>query len=222
MMVDKRPQLLSDRVDPTALTSIDQLIPPPLSRSRRLVIGVTILVITVMLSLLFRLGVIYPQPEGFGSSSSTPSLSLSTDGSAVALTTIFSNSSGRDLRLSNPDVRLPGAEVRRVSLSSADSVQLPPAPGDILPAVLPANSSAQLVITFVPTSCEDRPLPWGSISVQLDIVDSAWPSFGRRYSISNALVSGSASRLAVFSPTLGQSPVSTTPLLAACRLLARQ
>lgn len=205
-----------DIIDP-----IDALIPPSRPWWVRLLVGVAIVSIIGLGAGLWGFGYVYPQPDCCGSGSGSADMALAADGHAVTVTAFMFNSSGRDLRISRATANLPGATVLRIAMLDRSNSTFPIGRTEALPAVVDGRTSRSLVITFVPTTCQDDPKPWGSVQVHLDVVNEWWPSFGRTYTIADPVVDHSQHTLSVWSPDQAGSAMPTTPLAAACALLGR-
>ncbi|TPW11140.1 MAG: hypothetical protein FD127_3394 [Acidimicrobiaceae bacterium] len=202
-----------DIIDP-----IDELIPPSRPWWVRLFVGVAIVSVMGLGAALWGFGYVFPQPDCCGSTSGSAEMSLTADGTAVTVTALIFNSSGRDLRISRATADLPGARVLGIAMLDESNSTFPISRTEPLPAVVGARTLRRLVITFVPTTCEDEPEPWGSVAVHLDVVNESWPSFGRTYTIPDPVVDQGHS---VWSPDAAINATSTTPLAAACALLGR-
>lgn len=197
---------------------IDQLVPPPRPWWTRLVVGVAIVGTVGVLSALFGLGYLYPRPECCGSGSGSSTLSLTPDGNAVTATTYFYNSSGRKLEILSATADLPGARVINISLVNDNRAYFPPQHLDRLPAIVSGTSGSRVAITFVPRTCDDRRDTWGTLDLDLDVVNGWLPSITRTYTLPDPVAR--ADQLAVFPPTdEPNSPATLPPLAAACALL---
>ena len=148
-------------------------------------------------------------------------MSLTPDGNAVNVAAFFFNSSGRDLRITSASADLPGATVLGVELLDEQSNVFTTSRTTPLPAVIDGTTSRHLVITFVPTSCQDDGRPWGKVSVRLDVVNDWLPSIDRTYVVPNAVVDADSDQLLVFRPDGEDATPSTTPLAAACAPVGR-
>jgi hypothetical protein len=146
-------------------------------------------------------------------------MSLTPDAKAVDVTVGFFNSSGRDLRLSAASADLPGATVLDIAMLDENNDTFPISRTTSLPAVIEGATLRRLVITFVPTRCEDDGRPWGEVDVRLDVVNDWLPSIDRTYTLPGAVVDVDPSTLAVLPPGDLDSSTLTMPLAAACALL---
>lgn len=202
------------------LDPIDELIPRPRRHLTRFGIAVGVLSVVGLLSFAFGFGYAYPRPECCGSGSGSAPVSLNEAGDAVIVSAYFFNSSGRDLEVTAASARLEGARVVSTGFLPEDYPSVMPFEPEPFPGVVPGHSSARIAIEFVPERCDGESLPWGSTAVDLRVVNSWVPSFGRTYELPDALVGGPAEPLDVFPPA-GRDVASTmtTPLAAACALL---
>ncbi|MEY2554153.1 MAG: hypothetical protein QOC57_2013 [Ilumatobacteraceae bacterium] len=204
----------------TIIDPIDQLIPPPRPWWVRLAIGLAIVAVVGFGSALWRAGYVYPKPECCGSGSGGTRMSLTDDGTAVMITKMFYNSSGRRLKISAASAELPGASVLGLAILEE------PDPYPIirtapLPAEVDGAAYRSLAITFVPTSCHDQQPPWGKVTVKLDVIHEIWPSVSRTYTVPGAVFETSNGAMSV-TPTEGiDTTTLTTPLAVACALLGR-
>jgi hypothetical protein len=203
------------RADP-----IDQLIPPPRSWRTRLVVGLLIVATVLVVSALIGGGFLYPQPECCGSGNGGAEMTLTTDGTAVTITALFFNSSGRDLTILSASADLPGATVVHISFEPGDDL-FAPEQTQQLPAVIGGNKVGQFAITFIPRTCTDEGTAWGSVTVELDVVNRWLPSIDRKYTLPHPVVDQQTNPLSIFPPN-NNLIFSTlhTPLAAACALLS--
>lgn len=199
---------------------IDELIPPPRSRWVRLLVGLVILAAVGVGAALWGFGFVYPKPECCGSGGGGAMMSLTEDGKAVTVTAFFFNSSGRDLRVSAATADLPGATVLGIAMLDENHT-FPISRTKPIPAVVGGTRDGQLVITFVPTTCHDDRLPWGTVTVRLDVMNGWLPSIGRTYTLPGAVVDAGQGQLSVFPPEGLDIATLTTPLASACALLGR-
>jgi hypothetical protein len=147
-------------------------------------------------------------------------MSLAPGGKAVNVTAFFYNSSGRDLRIAGASADLPGATVLGIELLDEENISMFTMRRTTpLPEVIDSTTSSHLVISFVPTSCQDDGRPWGTVNVQLDVVNDWLPSIDRSYTLPGPVVDAGPDNLAVFPPEGQDSTPLTTPLAAACALL---
>src|SRR4051812_14729277 len=198
---------------------IDTLIPPPRPAWVRLIFGAAVILAAVVGSELWAAGFVYPRPDCCGSGSGGAEMKLSDDGKSVDVTTMFFNSSGRDLRISSAKADLPGATVLGVAILGENDIFVSSHPKPF-PAVIGGTQARQLVITFVPTTCDDNDQAWGTASVRLNVANSKIPSVGRTYTLPTPVVD-EQDRVSVFQPTGLNNDMSATPLVAACALLGR-
>lgn len=197
---------------------IDQLIPPPRPWWLRLVVGLLIVGTVGVLSALVGFGYVYPRPECCGSGGGSSMMTLTPDGKAVIVTTYFYNSSGRDLKILSATADLPGVRVLDINFVDNNEAYLP-LRLEPFPAVIEGTSMARLAITFVPDDCDDHRTTWGTLDLDLDVVNRWLPSIDRTYTLPDAVAT--ADQLSVFAPT--DDPIFSTalaPLDAACALLA--
>ncbi len=200
---------------------IDALVPAPRPTWARLAIGIAITALVGTVAFLWGFGFLFPQPGCCGTGGSSAVLALTEDGRAVTITASLYNSSGRDLTIDSATADLPGADVLGITLVDRDNYSYPTRNVSPLPAGAPARDLSRLLITFVPTTCEDTTDTWGSVTVDLSVADSPFPSFGRTYELPDP-VFGSAGNLAVFAPeSLQETSLPQRPLAAACALLGR-
>lgn len=205
-----------EAVDDSAL---DALIPPPRSRWVRLLIGALVVGLTGFGAALWGQGYLYPKPECCGSGSGGTTLALTPDGRAVSVTAYFLNSAGRDLRVDRAEVDLPGAQVLDVALVDPMNTTFPVTAGRPLPATIAGTTSAQVLITYVPTTCTDPVGDWGTVRLRLRVTGEWWPSVGRTYRLPGPVVRADDS-VVVFGPE-GYSGAAGRPLSTACELLGR-
>jgi hypothetical protein len=205
----------------TITDPIDELIPPPRPWWVRLFVGLVIVSVAGVGAALWGYGYVYPQPECCGSGDASALMSLTPDGKAVDVTVAFFNSSGRDLRISAASADLPGATVLDIAILGEDNDTFPISRTTSLPAVIEGATLRRMVITFVPTSCEDDGRRWGEVDVRLDVVNDWLPSIDRGYTLPSAVADARSNDLAVFAPEGLDSSTLTMPLAAACALLGR-
>jgi hypothetical protein len=205
-----------DIVDP-----IDALIPPSRPWWARLLTGLAIVSIVGTGAALWGFGYVYPQPECCGSGSGSAEMALTADGKAVTVTAVIYNSSGRDLRISRATAHLPGATVLNIAMLDERNITFPISRTEALPAVIDGTTLRRLVITFVPTRCHDDGAAWGSVAVDLHVVNEMWPSFGRTYTVPDPVVDRGQNALSVWAPNDEINAMSGAPLTAACALLGR-
>ncbi len=208
-----------DTIDP--IDPIDQLVPPPHPWWVRLVIGLAIVVTVGAGSILWGSGYVFPRPECCGDGGGGTQMARTIDGTAVEVIVPFFNSSGRTLRISGATANLPGANVVGIAVVDGDPETYPVNEPGTYPADV-GSSRANLVITFVPTRCHDDGRPWGTVALQLDVVNGWLPSVGRTYTLPNAVVGTGPSELQVWPPDAFDYSRFTTPLAAACALLGPQ
>ena len=215
--------LSKSRADPEEqLDAIDELIPPPRPWWVRLLVGLVVVSIVGVGAVLWGFGFVYPQPDCCGSGSATATMSTTTDGKAVQVTTALFNSSGRDLTVSSATASLPGATL--LGITMLEDFAFPAFPGGRphpLPAVVHGGAMVQLVITFVPTTCQDNGQRWGSVTARLDVANSALPSFSRNYTLPQPIFEQGKTQLSARLPDGLELTGPTTPLAAACGLLQR-
>jgi hypothetical protein len=211
-VIDERDEhVLGRTVDP-----IDALIPPPRPWWYRLIGGAVAVAAVATIAFLWSFGYITPQPDCCGSGSGSAYLSLTPDGSAVAVSAYFYNSSGRELTIESARADLPGAEVLAVEVLDPDNDEYPTDNVSPLPAVAPPNSGTRLWITFLPETCVDSAeSAWGRVTLDLDV--AGWWSIGRRHEIP---VIEQRGELAVFAPAW-VTQVMQSPLADACAMLRR-
>lgn len=206
-----------ERTDP-----IDQLVPRPRPLAARLVLGLLVVGLTGVVASLVGFGYITPAPDCCGGGGGSPMLGLAADRESVVLLVPISNPSGRSLIVERAEVDLPGARVVDVALDVDDS------PGPVfpvspaaLPAVLAGDTSAQLVIRFVPDDCRTGSLdPWGSAVLRVEVDHDVLPSIGRDVRLA-ALVHPGTDDLDVLPPQGAEAATSMRdPLMAACAMLA--
>jgi hypothetical protein len=207
---------------PTEIKSdpIDQLIPPPRPWWVRLAVGLAIVAVLGFGSVLWRSGYMYPQPDCCGSGDGGVRMSLTDDGKAVMITKLFYNSSGRRLQISAASAELADATVLDVALLDQPD-PYPMIRTTPLPAEIGGTANRSVVITFVPTRCREQQLPWGKVTVHLDVVHEIWPSASRTYTLPGAVFDESNGAPSV-TPTDGlDTSALSTPLATACALLGR-
>ena len=201
---------------------IDELIQPPLVWWARLLVGLAVVLTAGFASFLWGNGYLRPQPDCCGNGGGSADMALTPDGEAVTITAFLFNSSGRRLRVSSATVDLPGATVLNITILDENEVSLFPIPNTAvreLPATIAGGSTRRLVITFVPTRCDDDIGPWGTAKVRLDVVGVWWPTFGRTFTVPNPIVDSRRSQLSVFPPEGVDPSTLKTPLASACALL---
>jgi hypothetical protein len=201
----------------TTRDPIDQLIPPPRPWWTRLVVGLLIVGSVGILSALFGFGYLYPRPECCGNGGGDSMMTLTPDATAVTVTTYFFNSSGRDLEILSATADLPGALVLDINLVD-DTEGYLPLRLEPLPAVIEGTTMARIAITFVPESCDDQSETWGTLDLDLDVVNRWLPSIDRTYTLPEPVATSYG--LSVFPPTDDPMFAPTlAPLDAACALL---
>jgi hypothetical protein len=206
---------------PTIPDPIDELIPPPRPWWVRLVVGLVIVSAVGVGAALWGYGFVSPQPGCCGSGGGSAQMSLTADGTAVTVTAVFFNSSGRELRITDASADLPGATVSGIEMLDEDNDTFPISRTTPLPVTIGGTATRRLVITFVPTSCQVDREPWGEVTVRLDVMNGWLPSFGRTYTLPTPVFDGDPGSLSVFPPEGVDSSRLTTPLAAACALLGR-
>jgi len=213
---------MNTHIDSDTLTRpdpLDQLIPPPRPWWLRLVIALVIVGLVGVGSYLVGQGYVYPRPNCCGSSTSTPTMTLSPDGGSVLLSTFFFNSGEAALEVRGANVQLPNAHVVKVGVAverngSTDLFEM-----GAVPAVVPGHGTARVVVAFTPDSCVDTAAQWGTIQLRLD-VHSSLPSIERTYRVPGSVVNTSLG-ISLFPPNGDEKWSSLrTPLAAACALLA--
>ncbi|HWM20325.1 MAG TPA: hypothetical protein VNO51_11605 [Ilumatobacteraceae bacterium] len=205
----------------TTSDPIDELIPPPRPWWVRLVVGLVIVSVVGVGAALWGYGFVFPQPGCCGSGGGSAQMSTTADRTAVTVTVVFFNSSGRELRISDASADLPGATVLGIAMLDEDNDTFPISRTTPLPATIDGTTTRRLVVTFVPTSCRDDRDPWGKLTVELDVVNGWLPSIGRTYTVPGAIFDGDPSSLSLFPPEGVDSSTLITPLAAACALLGR-
>lgn len=200
---------------------IDLLIPPPRPWWVRLVVALVAVGVVGTCSFLVGYGYLYPRPDCCGSGSGAGDLVLSPGGESVIVHAYAFNSSGRDLTIESADVDLPGARVVDVTLNEG-AWDGPPnlGRGEELPAVWFGGRSSRISIEFVPESCEAPASDWGSVSLQLDVVNAWLPSIDRTYDLPDPVVSEGNGGVMVWPPDDSTNWYAMDdPLEIACRLL---
>lgn len=200
-------------------STLDALIPPPRSRWVRLLIGALVVGVAGFGAALWGQGYLYPKPECCGSGSGAATMALTPDGKAVTVTAYFLNSAGRHLRVESADVDLPGAQVLDVSLVDPANTTYPVTSAQRLPATIAGTTSAQVLLTYVPTTCTDPVGDWGTVRLRLHVTGEWWPSVGRTYRLPGSVVRANDS-LVVFGPETFNGSAGR-PLSTACELLGR-
>jgi hypothetical protein len=197
---------------------IDELIPPPHRWWVRFAVGLVVVLTTGVGAVLWGFGFVYPKPDCCGGGSGGALMSLSEDRQAVRVTAYFFNSSGRDLLITDASADLPGATVTSIAIADEDHSPFPILHANPLPFTIAGTGSRRLLITFVPTTCQDDGKPWGTVTVGLDVINGWLPSSHRDYQLPNPVVGSEQSTLGVILP---DGTTLTTPLAAACALLGR-
>jgi hypothetical protein len=206
----------------TETDPIDLLIPRPRSWWVRLVIGVVVVGFVGVGSFLWGTGAFYPRPDCCGSGGGGAQISLTEDGTAVTITTMFFNASRYDLWIQSATAVLPGATVVDVAVVDEGNHTFPISLSRPLPTLVRQGGLESLVITFRPNTCVDSTAQWGTVTAQLDVADSPFPTISRTYRLPNAVVDRGQGSLSVFAPESRQAAGAiTTPLAAACALLGR-
>lgn len=210
---------------PTADDPLDQLVPRVRPWWQRLIVGGGVVAVVGVLSVLWRFGGVYPQPD-VGRGVETPLfLRLADDGGSVEIATSFWNGSQHPLRITDARADLPGAQV--VSIAVLDAASVLPLPA----TAAPEPTGAIVVVRFVPATCTDGPRPWGTVELDLE-VDGRLPSLGRTYRLPHALVPAGegwpltdAAGLDIAGLDIAGLDAAglhaAGPLAAACRLLGR-
>jgi hypothetical protein len=205
---------------------IDALVPPS-RRSSRFVAGALVLASVGYLSWQYGSGAIVPRPDCCGSASTGAMMTATPDGQSVTVQALFDNSSRHDLIVESAQAVLPGATVESVELTPTDDGLVLPLPANAStpPVLVPHQGLAQVVVTFVPESCNLPPMNeggWGSVTLDLAVADNGWlPSFGRRFTLPDPIVLPGEQNLGVFGSDGIRSYDPTDPLDAACALLSR-
>ena len=171
---------------------LDQLIPPPLTLERKLVVGTVLLALTVAFTILNIGGYLLPKPFGGLSFGSGGHLTVDRARGLVATPVMIPNNSQRTVRVVAVTLDAPGAELVDVELAietEGEVIEL----GDVrvsvgtstykttlaLPAPIGAGQHAFLILWFRPLDCEDSAPPWGIVSATFDFGDDAFPPFAR-------------------------------------------
>lgn len=205
---------------PGPVDPIDDLIPPPRPRIVRLVIAIVVLALVTCGAIAYGFGYVYPRPDCCGSGSGDAPMSLTRDGQAVMVAAYFFNSSGRELRISDADVDLPGARVLDVGFLDEDTPRVLPYESDPFPGIVGGHEGARIAVTFVPETCDGDPGSWGTATLRLHVVNSWLPSVGRSFELPDPIVDPTQSPLSVFAPANRPTAnEASTPLAAACALL---
>ena len=204
------------RTDP-----IDELIPPSRPLIVRLLIGIGVVGVVGLLSALVGLGFVYPQPDCCGSGGGSSMMLLADEGESVAIVTWFFNSSGRELRIDDAEVDLPGARVLDVQLARDQDGPVLPIASLPLPATVGGHELVRVVVTFVPERCSGPDDVWGEVDLDLEVVNGWLPSFGRTFRLPDPVVEVGRGTLSVLPPNDDPALSSMRdPLAAACALLA--
>jgi hypothetical protein len=221
------------------LDPIDELIPPAPSRSRRLMIGVTTVVLAGFASWLWSSGMVYPQPDCCGGGSSGSLMWINPDRTSVSITTLFVNSSDHDIVVRKGDGQLPGASFGGITFAAAGTFPLPFDDSVRSPVVVAEQSSITVIIRFSPTSCSDGANPdapersfkadkdttgepWGTVDLDLAVADGWLPSVGRRFRLPKPVFAGSGrGQLEIVNRDDTSRTAGTTPIETACLLLGR-
>lgn len=208
---------------------IDVLMPPPRPWWLRLVAAATLLIIVGVVAYLWGFGYLRPAPDCCGSGSSTAFMTIGEDGDSVTITAYLFNSSPSDLVATGAQAQLSGAEVVRVEPLQPDG---PLFATERFPIIIDGHGDGRFAVTFKPLDCDDaeerQPEPgepdsaaWGTLTVDLAMPDSWYPTLGRSYQLEDPLVSAGPGGFAVTPPSGQDVPVDTArPLTAACQLLA--
>ncbi|MCP4965576.1 MAG: hypothetical protein GY926_10095 [bacterium] len=156
---------------------LDQLIPPPLSRPSKLLVGSLLLLLAGVIAYLNLGGYIVPQPFNGISFGSSSQMALDESRGLVSATVLIPNNSDRTLRVTSVTLDAPGAELVDVQiLREGEHVGRDPDSGQ-LPVVLRPGDGARLVLWVRPLSCKDVAPPWGVASATFDFGDGAFPPF---------------------------------------------
>lgn len=202
----------------SAIDPIDALLPRPRSWWVRLLAGVAVVAGVGMAGFIWGQGYLSARPDCCGSGSATSMMALSTDGDAVTMTAYFFNSSGRELIVNSATADLPGAEVLDVqAMPEGPNFEFPVPNALDLPVRLGGTDHRRFLVTFVPTDCTDRSAPWGTISLDLDVVNGWLPSIGSTYDVDILQQTNDLSVL----PPAWITIERPGPLGAACDLLGR-
>lgn len=198
---------------------LDELVPPPRAWWIRLAIGVAIMLVSCALPWMWATGWFRPQPDWGGSSSNDARLSRTPDGDTVEVSVLFFNYSPQAVVVRAGQAELPGAEVVSV-LPAADDEPWRPTVAASWPVTVGESGRLRIIIRLRPTTCSDSGDDWGSVSLDLDVADAWWPTIGREYTLPDPIFSPSSGGLSTWAGVGEHASLPTTPLAAACALLA--
>jgi hypothetical protein len=175
---------------------LDQLIPPPLPRAKKLLVGAVVLALAASVTVLNIGGYLVPAPFKGASFGSTSYLEVDAARGLVAARVMIPNYSERTVRVTAVTLEAPGAElVDAEVVIEADDAGLTGADGSFaaevetdpsylgshdrlaLPASIGAGQRAFLVLWFRPVSCLDAGVPWGIAEATVDFGEGAFPPF---------------------------------------------
>lgn len=229
---------------------LDLLIPPSAPSWRRVLLGGALVAAAVGFTALNIGGWVYPRPIDGGSFSSDAVLVADRDRGLVAAQVLFPNYRQRDVRVTSVTLDGPGARLVDVGLlvepeiadsdavdaavdqgteQQAEAIESRPWPldrndGTPLPATIPANRMARLVLWFEPTDCSgdgvppdlDAAQPWGIAEVTVDFGSGALPPVSRSIRVRQDPI-GENLDAAVLTDT--DMVFGSHPLTAACEAL---
>jgi hypothetical protein len=213
---------------------LDQLMPPPLSAQRKLVVGTALLLLAIGFTVLNYGGYLIPRPFDSASFSSGTDLVVDHDLGLVAARVMIPNFSRRTVRVTAIDLDAPGAELVRAEVvietdvsevenadgSTESAATLWPSPLETpleLPASIGPGQRAFLVLWFRPTRCTDGAAPWGFAEPTFDFGEGAFPPISRTIRIDEDPIWENEEFFGVLGA--GEWISSTGPLAAACEVL---
>jgi len=200
---------------------VDAILPKPFSWWKRLLIAGLVMGVALTGSMTLGRGNVYPNLNFVENTfTSGPLMRLADGGDAVVITVDFVNGGTRDVRINSAKVELPGAEI--ISLDARYLLPIEDQPGVFListgplPVVATAGSEAAVLITFIPTACDDVDEPWGRATINVSVANSRLPSLRRSYDLGPVV---GYDGFGIDDERFPNSEHTSGPLAAACALL---
>lgn len=207
----------------TSVGPVDVLVPPSWPRWARFMVAILLIIGVSASGYFWHGGYLRPSPYCCGMAESPTAMSLTSNGQAVVVSVLFFNGSAVDLRISDASADLPGAQVVSITASDhAPGVGSSPLGGVEFPVVVPANAESWIEVTFVPDTCDDITGDWGTVTVQLSVADSWFPTIDRTLVLPTPVVKAESGGLRVL-PHVNGGPLNANarPLPSACAILGK-
>lgn len=180
--------------EPSASSSLDVLVPPPMSIRRRLTVGAIVVAVATAIAVGHLGGWFVPRPVDGASFGSDSALRVDRERGLVAAHVLLPNVSRRTVRVTDvsldaPGVRLVAVEATRPTdrtLARADGdggvstgLGTDTAPSRPLPVRIPPGEQVDLILWLRPETCGRVSAPWGVASATVDFGEGAVPPVSR-------------------------------------------